>query len=131
MGILPRFWQGQTNIWGRYHFHHRLKQFSGFLECLDDNFLLEVIEKPTRRGALLDLILTTKEGLLGMWRSKAALNAATMRWWNSGPWWQAEGWKASSQPWTSGDQTLASSGICLEQSHGIRTVMEMGSKKTG
>ena len=40
------------------------KQSRRFLECIDDNFLLQVIEEPTRRGALLGLILTNK-GLIG------------------------------------------------------------------
>ncbi|GAB0206702.1 hypothetical protein GRJ2_003135800 [Grus japonensis] len=39
------------------------KQSRKFLECVDDNFLLQVIEEPTRRGAMLDLVLTNKEGL--------------------------------------------------------------------
>ncbi|GAB0195031.1 hypothetical protein GRJ2_001968400 [Grus japonensis] len=38
------------------------KQSRKFLECVNDNFLLQVIEEPTRRGAMLDLILTNKEG---------------------------------------------------------------------
>ncbi|GAB0186934.1 hypothetical protein GRJ2_001158700 [Grus japonensis] len=40
------------------------KQSRRFLECIDDNFLLQVTEEPTRRGATLDLILTNKEGLV-------------------------------------------------------------------
>ncbi|GAB0192668.1 hypothetical protein GRJ2_001732100 [Grus japonensis] len=39
------------------------KQSRRFLECIDDNFLLQVIKEPTRRGAMLDLVLTSKEGL--------------------------------------------------------------------
>ncbi|GAB0181373.1 hypothetical protein GRJ2_000602600 [Grus japonensis] len=41
------------------------KQSRRFLECVDDNFLLQVIEEPLRRGAMLDLVLTNKEGLVG------------------------------------------------------------------
>ncbi|GAB0204972.1 hypothetical protein GRJ2_002962800 [Grus japonensis] len=41
------------------------KQSRKFLECVDDNFLLQVTEEPTRRGAMLDLVLTNKEGLVG------------------------------------------------------------------
>ncbi|GAB0195045.1 hypothetical protein GRJ2_001969800 [Grus japonensis] len=40
------------------------KQSRRFLECVDDNFLLQVIEEPTRRGAMLDLVFTNKEGLV-------------------------------------------------------------------
>jgi len=31
---------------------------------IDDNFLMQVVEEPTRKGALLDLVLTNKEGLV-------------------------------------------------------------------
>jgi len=37
------------------------KQSSRFLECFDDNFPLQVTEQPTRRGSMLDLVLTNKE----------------------------------------------------------------------
>ena len=33
-----------------------------FLQCTDDNFLMQMEDEPTRRGALLDLVLTNKEG---------------------------------------------------------------------
>ncbi|GAB0178102.1 hypothetical protein GRJ2_000275500 [Grus japonensis] len=36
------------------------KQSREFLECVDDNLLLQVIEEPMRRGAMLDLILTKR-----------------------------------------------------------------------
>ncbi|PKU39424.1 dtw domain-containing protein 2 [Limosa lapponica baueri] len=36
-----------------------------FLECVTDNFLLQVVEEPTRRQAMLDLVLANKEGLVG------------------------------------------------------------------
>lgn len=38
---------------------------SRFQECIDDNLLTQVIEEPTREDALLDFILTEKEGLVG------------------------------------------------------------------
>jgi len=34
-----------------------------FLRSIDDNYLMQVVEKPTRRGALLDIVLMNKEGL--------------------------------------------------------------------
>ncbi|XP_062466520.1 uncharacterized protein LOC134159318 [Pezoporus occidentalis] len=43
----------------------RHKQCRRFLDCVEDNFLLQVIEEPTRRGAMLDLVLTNREGLVG------------------------------------------------------------------
>jgi len=35
-----------------------LNQSRRFLECIDDNFLLQEIEEPTRRCAVLDIVLT-------------------------------------------------------------------------
>ncbi|GAB0193476.1 hypothetical protein GRJ2_001812900 [Grus japonensis] len=52
------------------------KQSRKFLECVDDNFLLQVIEEPLRRGAMLDLILTNKEGLVGDVKLKGSLGCS-------------------------------------------------------
>ncbi|GAB0179159.1 hypothetical protein GRJ2_000381200 [Grus japonensis] len=52
------------------------KQSMKFLECVRDNFLLQVIEEPTRRGAMLDLILTNKEGLVGNVKLKGSLGCS-------------------------------------------------------
>ncbi|KAM9590815.1 uncharacterized protein ACIBXB_005869 [Morphnus guianensis] len=52
------------------------KQSRRFLECVDDNFLLQVIEEPTRRGARLDLVLTNKEGLVGNVKLKGSLGCS-------------------------------------------------------
>lgn len=41
------------------------EQSRRFLECTDDNFLLQRIEQPTRTGAMLDLVLTSKEKVEG------------------------------------------------------------------
>lgn len=41
------------------------RQSRRFQECVDDNFLLQVTEETTRRGAMLDLALNNKEGLVG------------------------------------------------------------------
>ncbi|PKU48939.1 glycerol kinase [Limosa lapponica baueri] len=35
-----------------------------FLQYIDVNFLTQVVEEPTRKGVLLDLVLTNKEGLV-------------------------------------------------------------------
>jgi len=40
------------------------RQARRFLACVEDNFLLQVIEEPMRRGVMLDLVLTNKEGLV-------------------------------------------------------------------
>ncbi|GAB0196057.1 hypothetical protein GRJ2_002071000 [Grus japonensis] len=52
------------------------KQSRKFLECVDDNFLLQATEEPTRRGAMLDLILTNKEGLVGDVKLKGSLGCS-------------------------------------------------------
>ncbi|GAB0181755.1 hypothetical protein GRJ2_000640800 [Grus japonensis] len=49
------------------------KQSRRFLECVDDNFLLQVTEEPTRRGAMLDLVLINKEVLVGKVKLKSNL----------------------------------------------------------
>ncbi|GAB0181498.1 hypothetical protein GRJ2_000615100 [Grus japonensis] len=52
------------------------KQSRRFLECVDDNFLLEVIEEATRTGAMLDLVLTNKEGLAGNVKLKGSFGCS-------------------------------------------------------
>lgn len=52
-----------------------------------------------------------------------------MRWLSSGSWEQGGGRKARSQCWTSGEQTLASSKICLEEFCGIRSWRKEGPMK--
>ncbi|GAB0210021.1 mitochondrial enolase superfamily member 1 [Grus japonensis] len=52
------------------------KQSRKFLECVNDNFLLQVVEEPTRRGAMLDLVLTNKEGLVGGVKLKGSLGCS-------------------------------------------------------
>ena len=44
-----------------------------FLECTGNKFLLQVTEEPTRRGALLDFMLTYNEGLFGNVEVKGSL----------------------------------------------------------
>ena len=36
-----------------------------FLECIEDNFLSQVIDSPTRRDAILDVLLTNQNELIG------------------------------------------------------------------
>ncbi|GAB0177047.1 mitochondrial enolase superfamily member 1 [Grus japonensis] len=52
------------------------RQSRKFLECVNDNFLLQVTEEPTRRGAMLDLILTNKEGTVGDMKLKGSLGCS-------------------------------------------------------
>jgi len=52
------------------------RQASTFLERVEDNFLLQMIEEPTKRGAILDLVLTNKEGLVGNVKVKGSLGCS-------------------------------------------------------
>jgi len=54
----------------------RHKHSRRFLECIEDNFLLQVTEEPTRRGAMLDLVLINKEGLVGNVKLKGSLGCS-------------------------------------------------------
>lgn len=44
---------------------------------MDDNFLAQEIEKPTRRGATLDLVLNNKLGLVRNGKLKGSLGCST------------------------------------------------------
>ncbi|GAB0204060.1 protein Hook 3-like [Grus japonensis] len=52
------------------------KQSRQFLESINDNFLIQVVEEPRRRGALMDPILTNKEGLVGNVKVKGSLGCS-------------------------------------------------------
>lgn len=54
---------GPSGFWRENNVGH--KQYRRFLECINGNFLLHMIEGSTRRGAVLDLIHTNKEGQAG------------------------------------------------------------------
>jgi len=41
------------------------RQYSRFLECIEDNFLSQVISTPTRGDAILDLVVTNASELVG------------------------------------------------------------------
>lgn len=56
------------------------KQFRRFLEHGGDSFLLQVIQESMKSGDLLNPMLTSSEGPVGMWRLKAALAAVTTKW---------------------------------------------------
>jgi len=52
------------------------RQARRFLECVEDNFLLEVIEETTSRSVMLDLVLADKEGLVGNVKVKGSLGCS-------------------------------------------------------
>ena len=41
------------------------KQSKRFLECVEDSLLTQLVQEPTRGGALLDLLFTNRDGLVG------------------------------------------------------------------
>jgi len=43
------------------------------LECVDDDLLFQVVQEPTREGAMLDLVLTNEEGLMSNAKLKGTL----------------------------------------------------------
>jgi len=59
MGIL-----NLPDICWKYNTAER-KQSRRFLQCVKDNFLTQLVSEPTRGSALLDLLFTHREGLVG------------------------------------------------------------------
>ncbi|RMC21672.1 hypothetical protein DUI87_02540 [Hirundo rustica rustica] len=41
------------------------RQSRKFLECMEDNFLLQLVGEPTRGGTMLDLLFANRDGLVG------------------------------------------------------------------
>ena len=54
-----------------------------FLQCVEDNFLMQVVEELMRGGVLLDLLLTNREGLVREVKVGVAWVVVTTRWWSS------------------------------------------------
>ena len=52
------------NICWKYNTAQR-KQSKRFLGCMEDSFLMHLVQAPTRGGALVDLHFTNREGLVG------------------------------------------------------------------
>jgi len=55
------------------------KQSRRFLECVKDNFLMQLVSEPTRGSASLDLLFTNREGLVGDVVVGGLLGLATMK----------------------------------------------------
>jgi len=55
-----------------------------FLQSIDGNFLTQVIEKPTRRAVLLDLVLMNKAGLVEDVKVGGRLSCSDHEMWSSG-----------------------------------------------
>lgn len=52
------------------------KQSRRLLQNNADNFMTQVIGEPTRRGALLDLVLTNRDGLVGNMKVEGSLGCS-------------------------------------------------------
>ncbi|XP_028941571.1 actin-related protein 6-like, partial [Antrostomus carolinensis] len=60
--------------WNAYTASH--SQSRRFLQCTDGNFLMQMVDEPTRRGVLLDLLLTNKEGLIEVVKVESSLGCS-------------------------------------------------------
>ena len=93
--------------WKAYSASH--PQSRRFLQCTDDNFVMQMVDEPTRRGSLLDFVLTNKEGLveavMGITEGKPWLQQARDGRVQDLMWQEQNG--KQSQPWTSERPTWA------------------------
>lgn len=105
----PNIWWGDNTAG-----HKQLKMFQ---VCTEDDFLTPLIKQPTRGDALLDFILTNKEELIRGVTAGASLGCSDHEMWSSGSMEKGTRKMAGSQPWNLGEQTMAYSETCLEQSH--------------
>lgn len=104
------------------------KQSRRLLGSTRDNFLIQMIEQPTR-SALLVLILTNEEGIIWDVKLEGSRVCSAIRWWSSGSWEEGAGQNAIPQHWTSEDQILSFSRIYSVDSNGIRFSREERAKK--
>lgn len=111
--------------WGSTAGH---KQLERFLECIDGNFLTQVIEEPMREDALLDLIVTNQEELYGEVKTGGSFGCSDHERVEFRMLRRGKKAKSVSQALTSGEQTSACSGIYLEESSG-KPWTEEGSRK--
>ena len=54
----------------------RHTEYRRFLQRINDNFWTQVVQEPTRRGVLLDLVLKNKEGLVEDWKAGDSLGCS-------------------------------------------------------
>ncbi|PKU32319.1 adaptin ear-binding coat-associated protein 1 [Limosa lapponica baueri] len=92
------------------------EQSRRFLECVEDNFLTQLVRELTREGALLDLLFVNREGLVGDVMVEGCLGHSDHEMIEfSG---KQGGDPAGLPPWTSGGQTLVFARACLTESLG-------------
>ena len=85
------------------------KQSRRFLECVEENFLTQLVSEPTRGGASLDLLFTNIEELVGDVVVKGCLGLKDHEMTEFSEV-KLRGGPAKPPPWNFGGQTLACSG---------------------
>lgn len=108
---------------------HRWSQ--RFLECLHDNFLLQVTEEPMRRKVhYWSLLSSRRSGWCWMWSLREILASVTMKKCSLGFWRQQRRNTAGLLSWTLGEKTLPSLAICVVEYLGLKPWREEGSKNS-
>ena len=92
-------------------------QSQRFLECVADNFLMQLVSEPTREGALLDLLFVNREGLVDDVAVGGQLGPSDHEIIEFSILRQGEG-AAELTSWTSKRLTLSCLGTCLTGSLG-------------
>jgi len=115
--------------WEDYTARHA--QSRRFLQKMDNNFLLQVVEEPTRKGALLDLVLTKKEQLVEDVKAGGRLGCSNHEMVEFKILRGGSRVISKMKPWTSGDITLVSSRSYLEESRGPGLSKAGGSERAG
>lgn len=91
-----------------------------FPQCIEDNFLKQVVEEPTRQGLLLGLVLMNRDGLVRDMKFGGSLGCSNHEMVKfkilSG---KTKAKKAGLLSQTFGEPTLTSAGTYLEIPHGL------------
>jgi len=95
-------------------------------QTIDDNFLLQVVEEPTNIGAMLDLVLTNKVGLVGNVKLKGSLGCSGHEMVDSNILRAMSTVHSKLTTLDLREQTLVSLGICSVEYHRIKTWRERG-----
>jgi len=96
------------------------KRSRKFLQSISDYFLTQATEDTMRGGAMLDLMLTNKEGLIGDVKAEGSLSCADHEMVEFKSPREASRAKSKLTTLDFRRADLTPLGICLEESHGIR-----------
>lgn len=98
----------------------RHMQSKWFLQCIEDNFLMQVVEEPMRQGGLLDVFLTNRHGFVRDVKVGGSLGCRDHEMvefkWNLV---EEVRQKAGLLPWIFGEPNSTSSGTFLGVCHGL------------